>query len=106
MCARTQENGGNTQEMITSTQEKWGENIDDVLEKLGKKAGMLGKKLGKNKVEIIMLMHQNPTISSVEMANQIGISATAIDNNIKQMRDVYIRRIGPKKGGHWEIITE
>lgn len=102
----TQENGGNTQEMITSTQEKWGENIDDVLEKLGKKADMLGKKLGKNKVEIIKLMHQNPTISSVEMANQIGISATAIDNNIKQMRDVYIRRIGPKKGGHWEIITE
>lgn len=102
----TRENGGNTQEMIINTQEKLGKNIDDILEKLGKKANILGKKLGKNKVEIIKLMHQNPTISSVEMANQIGISATAIDNNIKQMRDVFIRRIGPKNGGHWEIITE
>lgn len=102
----TRENGGNTQEMIINTQEKLGKNIDDILEKLGKKANMLGEKLGKNKVEIIKLMHQNPTISSVEMANQIGISATAIDNNIKQMRDVFIRRIGPKNGGHWEIITE
>lgn len=40
------------------------------------------------------------------MANHIGISPTAIDNNIKQMRDIFIRRVGPKNGGHWEIITE
>lgn len=87
-------------------QEKLGKNMDDVLEKLGKKAKKLGKKLGKNKVEIIKLIHQDPAISSVEMAKQIGISPTAIDNNIRQMRDVFIRRIGPKNGGRWEIIVE
>ena len=100
------DNWNSTQENDGCTQERLGKNIDDILEKLGKRADQLGKKLGKNKVEIIKLIHQNPTISSVEMAKQIGISSTAIDNNIKQMRDVFIRRIGPKNGGHWEIITE
>lgn len=101
----TQESNKSTQEITASNQEKLGKELDYILEKLGKRANALGKKLGKNKVEIIKLMHQNPTISSVEMAKQIGISSTAIDNNIKQMRDVFIRRIGPKNGGHWEIIT-
>lgn len=81
-----------------------GKNIDAILEKLGKRAEKLGKKLGKTKIEIIKLIYQNPSVSSIEMANNIGISSTAIDNNIRQMRDVYIRRIGPKNGGHWEII--
>lgn len=97
------DNWNNTQE---STQEMLGKDIDSLLEMLGKKALMLGKKLGKNKIEIIKLIHQNPNVSSTEMARQIGVSPTAIDNNIKQMRDIFIRRIGPKNGGYWEIITE
>lgn len=95
-----------TQETNKSTQEKLGKELEYTLKKLGKRAEKLGKKLGKTKIEIIKLIYQNPTVSSVEMANQIGISSTAIDNNIKQMRDVFIKRIGPKNGGHWEIITE
>lgn len=95
-----------TQETNKSTQEKLGKELEYTLKKLGKRAEKLGKKLGKTKIEIIKLIYQNPSVSSVEMANQIGISSTAIDNNIKQMRDVFIKRIGPKNGGHWEIITE
>lgn len=94
------DNQTNTQEC----QNRLGKNIDTILEKLGKRAEGLGKKLGKTKIDIIKLIYQNPSISTVEMANNIGISSTAIDNNIRQMRDVYIRRIGPKKGGYWEII--
>ena len=100
------DNWDTTQETTGSTQEILGKSIEDVLELLGKKADKLGKKLGKNRIAIIRLIYQNPTVSSVEMAEHIGISPTAIDNNIKQMRDIFIRRIGPKKGGHWEIITE
>jgi ATP-dependent DNA helicase RecG len=91
-----------TQETAGSTQEMLGKNMEDILELLGRKA----KKLGKNRIAIIKLIFQNPTVSSVEMAEHIGISPTAIDNNIKEMRDIFIRRIGPKKGGYWEIITE
>lgn len=95
-----------TQEQTDAETEKLGKDFDVILEKLGKKAMVLGKKLGKNRIEILHLVHQNPTATTVDMAKFIGISPTAIDNNIKQMRDIFIRRIGPKKGGHWEIITE
>ena len=75
-------------------------------EKLGKRAEKLGKKLGKNRIAILRLIYSNPFVSSVEMANSIGISTTAIDNNIRQMRNIFIKRIGPNNGGHWEIIME
>lgn len=90
----------------SDTTEKLGKNIEKTLERLGKKAEKLGKKLGKTKIEIIKLIIQDSSVSSVEMARQIGVSSTAIDNNIRQMRDVFIRHTGPKNGGHWEIISE
>lgn len=86
--------------------DKLGNDFDEIVEKLGKRAERLGKKLGKNRIEILRLIHENPSVSTVGMAKHIGISTTAIDNNIKQMRDVFIRRIGPTNGGHWEIIEE
>ena len=100
------DNWNTTQENVDSTQEMLGKSLKDILELLGKRAVKLGKRLGKNRIAIIKLIHQNPKISSVEMAEHIGISSTAIDNNIKQMRDIFIRHTGPKNGGHWEIITE
>lgn len=77
-----------------------------VLGKLGEKAKKLGKKLGKNKIGILQLIYDNPNISTTQMSEKIGISTTAIDNNIRQMRDVFIKHIGPHKGGRWEIIMD
>lgn len=97
------------QDTPTSTQQvpnNFGKNMEEILEKLGKRAEKLGKKLGKNRIAIIRLIYSNPFVSSVEMANSIGISTTAIDNNIRQMRNIFIKRIGPNNGGHWEIIME
>lgn len=97
------------QDTPTSTQQvpnNFGKNMEEILEKLGKRAEKLGKKLGKNRIAILRLIYSNPFVSSVEMANSIGISTTAIDNNIRQMRNIFIKRIGPNNGGHWEIIME
>lgn len=77
-----------------------------VLGKLGEKAKKLGKKLGKNKIGILQLIYDNPNISTTQMSEKIGISTTAIDNNIRQMRDVFIKHLGPHKGGRWEIIMD
>lgn len=100
------ENWDFVKEIASETTEKVGETFDELLTKLGEKAKKLGKKLGKNKVEILRLIYQNPRISTIEMAHQIGISTTAVDNNIKQMRGLFIKRIGPANGGHWEIMIE
>lgn len=59
-----------------------------------------------NRIAIIREIISNPTISKAELAQIVGISTTAIDKNIAAMRDKVIRRIGPDKGGRWEVITD
>jgi ATP-dependent DNA helicase RecG len=41
------------------------------------------------------------------MSKEIGISTTAIDKNLIALKQKgLLRRIGPDKGGHWEVIEE
>ena len=49
-------------------------------------------------------MIENPYISRADLAKNVGISETSIYRNIEVMRDKYLRRVGPDKGGFWEII--
>ena len=53
---------------------------------------------------IITEMKANPKISGVQLAQILGISATAIEKNIKQLREEgLIKRVGGTRG-HWESI--
>ena len=57
--------------------------------------------------KIIQLIAANPKISKREMSNKIEISSTAIDKNIKSLKDKkIIKRIGSDRSGHWEIIDQ
>lgn len=39
------------------------------------------------------------------MAENIGISTTSVENNIKKLKEKDIlERIGSARGGHWKII--
>jgi len=59
----------------------------------------------KNKM-IIAAIRQNSIITAAEIAIQLGISSRAVEKRIKTLREIgIIRRVGPDKGGHWEIIT-
>ncbi|MEA1908027.1 MAG: HTH domain-containing protein [Euryarchaeota archaeon] len=50
-------------------------------------------------------MKENPHVSKREMAESIGISTTAIDKNIVALKKKgLLRRIGPARGGHWEVV--
>jgi ATP-dependent DNA helicase RecG len=50
-------------------------------------------------------MIRNPRISSVQLATEVGISSTAIEKNLKFLKENgFIARIGPAKGGHWEVL--
>ena len=38
------------------------------------------------------------------MEEKVGISGTAIDNNLDSLKDLgLIERVGSAKGGHWQI---
>ena len=83
----------------------------NILQKVDRKGGQksepVDRKGGqKTKVSIIQMIKDNPTISSTEMANQIGINRSAISKHLKKLKeDNIIKREGPAKGGKWIIIT-
>ena len=61
--------------------------------------------LAENQKKIVMLITGNPNVSKKAMAESLGISTTAIDKNLARLKQKGIlRRVGPAKGGHWEVI--
>ena len=78
---------------------------EKLIEKLIEKASTLGEKLTPNRIKILELMMEDPYISRADLAKMLGISETSIYRNIEAMRGKYLRRVGPDKGGFWEIIS-
>ena len=65
----------------------------------------LGDKLGDNQQLILETIKSNPTISLSQLSKIIGMSQTAIEKNIAKLKNKeLLKRIGPDKGGHWEIL--
>ena len=93
----------NTKKLPESS-EKLPENYQGIIDRIIKKANSNGEKLKENKIAILRLIAEDPYISKTDIANTLGISYTAVGSNIKAMRGKYLRRVGPDKGGFWEII--
>ena len=72
--------------------------------KLGDK---LGDKLGSNQKLILDIIINNPQVSLSQLSKKIGISQTAIENNIAKLKKRgLIKRIGSTKGGYWQVIEK
>ena len=60
----------------------------------------------KTQQKIVALIENNPQITTQEMADSIGIDRSNVYRNIKKLQEQgIIRRVGPDKGGYWEIIS-
>ena len=63
--------------------------------------------LNSTKSKILKEIKANPIISAKQLADILGITSRAVEKNLAQLRESNtIRRIGPDKGGHWEIIEK
>jgi predicted HTH transcriptional regulator len=72
--------------------------------RLGEK---LGEKLGETRTAIIGKMRVDPGISISRLAENLGISTTAVEKNIAFLKSAgYIERIGPAKGGYWKVSAD
>lgn len=59
----------------------------------------------KSSEKILGLIKAKPTISAAEIAQEIGITSRAVEKQIDTLKKAgMIRRIGPAKGGLWEVI--
>jgi len=70
--------------------------------KVGEK---VGEKLSANQKMILENIKKEPLISAKELAVLVGISPRKIEENIAKLKlKGVLERLGPDKGGHWEII--
>ena len=55
--------------------------------------------------KILELIKENPHITRRELAGQIGITEDGIKYHLGKMKEKGIlKRIGPDKGGYWEVV--
>jgi ATP-dependent DNA helicase RecG len=75
-------------------------------EKLGERLGeKLGVRLGANEIRIAELLAEDGTLTIARMAQVLKISTTAVEKNISKLQEKgVLKRVGPDKGGHWEVV--
>ena len=65
----------------------------------------MGKSSEKSSEKIMDIIKQSPKITAKEISIVLGISSRGVEKQIKNLREQGIlRRIGPDKGGHWEVV--
>lgn len=74
--------------------EKWGEKW--------------GEKATSTRLALMQAMRRNPQISTAALATEVGMASTSgVEKHLKALREAgYIRRVGPAKGGTWEVIKD
>jgi len=56
-------------------------------------------------VKIIKLVAENPQITTKQLADAIGITPKGVEWQITRLkRGGLLKRIGPAKGGRWEVV--
>ena len=71
--------------------------------KVGEK---VGENLSGNQLKIVQCMLENSHIAIKDMALKVGIAEKNIEQNIKVLKKMgIIKRVGPAKGGKWEVIA-
>ena len=66
-----------------------------------------GKEKGKekSKEKILSLLSANPHATTADLIAETGLSVSGVEKNIRELKAAgRLRRVGPDKGGHWEVV--
>ncbi len=56
--------------------------------------------------KILSAMKGNPSITQQQLAKTTGLSRRGVEWQLNQLKAKgFIRRVGPDKGGHWEVLA-
>ena len=59
----------------------------------------------KSSLKILAMIESNPSITTNEMAEALGLARRSVTKQLTKLKNEgRIRRVGPDKGGHWEVI--
>ncbi len=63
------------------------------------------EKVTENQRQIIETVRKNPYVTTAELSILVGISDRKVKENIKKLKEKgVLKRIGPDKGGRWELL--
>lgn len=63
------------------------------------------KNIGPTGRAIVKAMADNPYVTITELSAQLNRSTSAIEKQIAKLREMnQIQRLGPDKGGHWNVV--
>lgn len=83
---------------------KTSEKVEKTSEKTGKYSEQILKPSEKTSAKIMALLEQNPSLTADEMATALGKTRRAIEMQINKLKNLGIlQRIGPDKGGRWQV---
>ena len=76
----------------------------NITEKVGEK---VGENLTENQKKIVDAIRTDKYISAKKLASKVGISQRKVEENLAKLKHIgSLKRIGPAKGGHWQIIEK
>lgn len=79
--------------------------INRIGENVGNNIDKTQKPLNETRQKILSEMRNDPNVTKAELSRMIGISTTAIDNNIAYLKkNGYIERVGSNKAGYWRVL--
>ena len=65
------------------------------------------EKRQKSSEMILVMISKSSTITTEQMAARLGISTRAVEKHLSNLKAKgLLRRIGPDKGGHWEVVIK
>lgn len=71
------------------------------------KTGKSREKRSGSREKIVELLSRDGSLTAVALAARIGITPKAVEKQIARLKaDGLIERIGPDKGGHWQVIDK
>ena len=77
----------------------------DSQNEVGRKSSNSREKNKGSREKILELLRENPKLTTAGLAQAVGISSKGIEKQLAHLkREGLLRRIGPDKGGHWEVV--
>ena len=70
-------------------------------------ASRAGEPLQESSQKVLSHLRNFPKMTTSELSAVIGISTRAMAKILKKLqKNNVLKRVGPKKGGHWEVIDQ
>ena len=100
-------NGGENSKSWGEKLEIWGETEEIWEEHWTKIAHQLQIKISKVQMQILFQIQQNSKVSYKAMSESLGKAPSRIERNINSLKEKnLIQRVGPAKGGEWQIVEQ